>query len=112
MPETFELYQSCMYIIIIIIIGMNVVDNLNSVLVINKPCMSSRNMRLLLWAALRSDSEHQQLTGTNNFLKSYNRTLNKLLRPSPNGCNGAPITAIVPIAGDLLPLQITKPVPR
>jgi hypothetical protein len=37
---------------------MNVVDNLNSVQVINKPCMSSRNMRLLPWAALRSDSEH------------------------------------------------------
>ncbi len=36
---------------------MNVVDNLNSVKVINKPCMSSRNMRLLSWATLRSDSE-------------------------------------------------------
>jgi hypothetical protein len=45
------------YICIIIIIGMNVVDNLNSVLVINKPCMSSRNMRLLPWATLHSDSE-------------------------------------------------------
>jgi hypothetical protein len=28
----------------IIIIGINVVDNLNSVKVINKPCMSSRNI--------------------------------------------------------------------
>jgi hypothetical protein len=45
------------YICIIIIIGMNVVDNLNSVLVINKPCMSSRNMCLLPWATLHSDSE-------------------------------------------------------
>ncbi len=42
----------------IIIIGMNVVDNLNSVYVINKPCMSSRRMSLLPWATLHSDSEH------------------------------------------------------
>ncbi len=45
------------YIYIIIIIGMNVVDNLNSVSVINKPCMSSRNMSLLPRATLHSDSE-------------------------------------------------------
>jgi hypothetical protein len=45
------------YLCIIIIIGMNVVDNLNSVSVINKPCMSSRNMRLLPRAALHSDSK-------------------------------------------------------
>jgi hypothetical protein len=42
---------------IIIIIGMNVVDNLNPVYVINKPCMSSRGMSLLPRATLHSDSE-------------------------------------------------------
>jgi hypothetical protein len=42
---------------IIIIIRMNVLVNLNSVKVINKPCMSSRRMHLLPRAALRSDSE-------------------------------------------------------
>jgi hypothetical protein len=36
---------------------MNVVDNLNSVKVINKPCMSSRNMCLLPRTTLHSDSE-------------------------------------------------------
>jgi hypothetical protein len=36
---------------------MNVVDNLNSVLVINKPCMSSRCMGLLPRTALHNDSE-------------------------------------------------------
>jgi hypothetical protein len=36
---------------------MNVVDNLNSVYVINKPCMSSRRMSLLPRATLHSDSE-------------------------------------------------------
>jgi hypothetical protein len=36
---------------------MNVVDNLNSVSVINKPCMSSRRMSLLPRATLHSDSE-------------------------------------------------------
>ncbi len=36
---------------------MNVVDNLNSVKVINKPCMSSRRMSLLPRTALHSDSE-------------------------------------------------------
>ncbi len=41
---------------------MNVVNNLNSVQVINKSCMSSRHMRLLPRAALRSDSEHVLLT--------------------------------------------------
>ncbi len=50
-----ERYQ--LYICITIIIGMNVVDNLNSVQVINKPCMSSRNMSLLPRATLHSDSE-------------------------------------------------------
>jgi hypothetical protein len=58
----------------------------------------------------REDLE-EMVTGTNNYLKSYNRTLNKLPGRNSNGCNGAPITAIVPIAVDLLPLQITKPVP-
>ncbi len=42
----------------IIIIGMNVVDNLNSVYVINKPCVRSRTMRLSALAALRRDREH------------------------------------------------------
>ncbi len=37
MPEVLEWYQ--LYIYIIITIGMNVVDNLNSVQVINKPCV-------------------------------------------------------------------------
>jgi hypothetical protein len=53
---------SCVYTIIII--GMNVVDNLNSVYHVYLftmftclPCMSSRNMCLLPWAALHSDSE-------------------------------------------------------
>ncbi len=40
---------------------MNVVDNLNSVYVINKPCMSSRNMCLLPRATLRRDREHVHL---------------------------------------------------
>jgi hypothetical protein len=38
---------------------MNVVDNLNFVQVINKPCMSSRNMCLLPRATLHSDSEQE-----------------------------------------------------
>ncbi len=42
---------------IIIIAGMNVVDNLNSVYVMNKPCMSSRCMGILPRTALHSDSE-------------------------------------------------------
>ncbi len=46
-----------LYICIIITIGKNVVDNLNSVKVINKPCMSSRRMSLLPQATLHSDSE-------------------------------------------------------
>ncbi len=37
---------------------MNVVDNLNSVQVINKPCMRSRCMSLLPRTTLHSDSEH------------------------------------------------------
>ncbi len=41
----------------IIIIGMNVVDNLNSVKVINKPCVCTRTMRLSTFAALRRDQE-------------------------------------------------------
>ncbi len=36
---------------------MNVVDNLNSVKVINKPCMRSRCMHLLPRTTLHSDSE-------------------------------------------------------
>jgi hypothetical protein len=40
---------------------MNVVDNLNSVYVINKPCISSRDMCLLPRATLHSDSEQSQL---------------------------------------------------
>jgi hypothetical protein len=47
---------------IIIITGMNVVDNLNSVKVINKPCMSSRCMSLLPRATLHSDSEQLLLS--------------------------------------------------
>ncbi len=50
------------YIYIIITIGMNVVDILNSVYVINKPCMSSRNMCLLPRATLHSDSEQVPLS--------------------------------------------------
>jgi hypothetical protein len=42
---------------IIIIIGMNVVDNLNSVKVINKPCVCSRTMRLSTFCGLRHDQE-------------------------------------------------------
>ncbi len=53
-----EWYQ--LYICIIIIIGMNVVDNLNSVKVINKLCMSSRRMSLLPRATLHSDSEQKE----------------------------------------------------
>ncbi len=55
MPAVIEWYR--LYICIIIIIGMNVVDNLNSVQVINKPCMSSRCMSLLPRTTLHSDSE-------------------------------------------------------
>ncbi len=40
---------------------MNAVDNLNSVQVINKPCMSSRRMSLLPRTALHSDSEQEYL---------------------------------------------------
>ncbi len=42
---------------IIIIIGMNVVDNLNFVQVINKPCVCSRTMRLSTFCSLRRDQE-------------------------------------------------------
>ncbi len=44
---------------IIIIIGMNVVDNLNSVQVINKPCVCTRTMRLSTFSALRRDREQE-----------------------------------------------------
>ncbi len=54
---------------------MNVVDNLNSVLVINKPCMSSRRMSLLPRAALHSDSEQlQKGTLQNNVLQMVRGT--------------------------------------
>ncbi len=43
---------------IIIIIGVNVVTNLNSVQVINKPCVCSRTMRLSTFCGLRRDQEH------------------------------------------------------
>jgi hypothetical protein len=36
---------------------MNVVDNLNSVKVINKPCVCSRTMRLSTFCRLRRDKE-------------------------------------------------------
>ncbi len=36
---------------------MNVVDNLNSVQVINKPCVCTRTMRLSTFSALRRDRE-------------------------------------------------------
>jgi hypothetical protein len=42
---------------IMIIIGMNVVDNLNSVTVINKPCVCSRTMRLSTFCGPRCDQE-------------------------------------------------------
>ncbi len=45
------------YVHMIIIIGMNVVDNLNSVQVINKPCVCTRTMHLSALAALRRDRE-------------------------------------------------------
>ncbi len=41
---------------------MNVVDNLNSVQVINKPCVCSRTMRLSTFCGLRRDQE-QHLSG-------------------------------------------------
>jgi hypothetical protein len=44
---------------IIIIIRMNVVDNLNSVLVINKPCVCSRTMLLSTFCGLRRDQEQE-----------------------------------------------------
>jgi hypothetical protein len=47
------------YVYIIIIIGMNVVDNLNSVQVINKPCVCSRTMRLSTFCGLRPDQEQE-----------------------------------------------------
>ncbi len=36
---------------------MNVVDNLNSVSGLNKPCVSSRTMRLSTFCGLRRDQE-------------------------------------------------------
>ncbi len=45
------------YVYIIIIIGMNVVDNLNSVQVLNKPCVCSRTMRLSTFCGVRRDQE-------------------------------------------------------
>ncbi len=45
------------YVYIIIIIRMNVVDNLNSVQVINKRCVCSRTMRLSTFCGLRRDQE-------------------------------------------------------
>ncbi len=41
----------------IIIIRMNVVDNLNSVMVINKPCVCSSAMRLSTFCGLHRDME-------------------------------------------------------
>jgi hypothetical protein len=40
---------------------MNVVDNLNSVYVINKPCVCSRTMRLSTFCGLRRDQEQVDL---------------------------------------------------
>jgi hypothetical protein len=45
------------YVYIIIIIGMNVVDILNSVKFINKPCVCTKTMRLSTFSALRRDRE-------------------------------------------------------
>jgi hypothetical protein len=45
------------YVYIIIIIRMNVVDNLNSVKVINKLCVCSRTMRLSTFCGLCRDQE-------------------------------------------------------
>ncbi len=45
----------------IIITGMNVVDNLNSVYVINKPCVCSSTMRLSTFCGLHRDTEHQMV---------------------------------------------------
>ncbi len=47
---------------------MNVVDNLNSVQVINQPCMSSRNMRLLPWAAV--------IANTIGYINIYGKNIN------------------------------------
>ncbi len=47
---------------------MNVVDNLNSVQVINKPCMSSRRMSLLPRATLHSDSKQYVMQKTDFYI--------------------------------------------
>jgi hypothetical protein len=44
-------------VVYIIITRMNVVDNLNSVKVINKPCVYSTTMRLSTFCGLHRDSE-------------------------------------------------------
>jgi hypothetical protein len=54
------------YVYIIIIIGMNVVDNLNSGNVINKPCVCSRTMHLSTFCGLHRDQEQLQLFVLNN----------------------------------------------
>jgi hypothetical protein len=46
---------------------MNVVDNLNSVKVINKPCVYSSTMRLSTFCGLHSDTEQEVPAGTGNF---------------------------------------------
>jgi hypothetical protein len=46
---------------IIIMIGMNVVNNLNSVKVLNKPCVCSRTMRISTFCGLRRDQEQLRL---------------------------------------------------
>jgi hypothetical protein len=81
MLEMFEWFQLYIYMIIIII-RMNVVDNLNYVKVINKPCMSSRNMCLLPWATLHSDSEQElMLVKTSNYV-TFVIIVHTLLFPS------------------------------
>jgi hypothetical protein len=63
---------------IIIIIGMNVVDNLNSVYVINKPCVCSSTMRLSTFCSLHRDTEHWVL------YKQYMHSIHTLMRDVPS----------------------------
>ncbi len=79
------------YVHIIIMIRTNVVDNLNSVQVINKPCVCTRTMRLSSVAALQSDREHVYLDlenpgGSGFWVRGYmsqGREMGKLVYEHP-----------------------------
>jgi hypothetical protein len=68
---------------------MNVVDNLNSVKVINKPCVYSSTMRLSTSCGLHRDTEHIQRTIAGEFPKPQcSITFQSVAGPAPYRVRG------------------------